>query len=525
LIETKEKVKKNTAYRRSVSTLILMIATLLSAMLGLFRNVVFAAQFGTGEEIAAYNAAFRVPDMLFLVFMGGALGSSVIPVFSGFLSKNQPELAWRLANAVINWAMSALFGTAIVAFIFAPQIVQWILVPNFTPAQQELTVNLVRLLLIQPLLIGLGALAQTLLNGMEHFLVPAIAPIIYNVCIIVAAILLGGRMGVSGIVIGVIVGAVLYLAIQIPVLIQSGFRWKPTLDKSAPGLGAVLKAIGPRLIGQAALQINFIIITGLASSNPAYVSTITYAFQVFVLPNQIFAWSVAIVAFPQFSKQWAIGNIEAFKTNLTTSIREILFFIVPSCLGLALLALPIIRSLFELGNFDRQSTELVSYTLALFSIGLVGYAMTEICTRAFFAMQNTRTPVSIALLTIVLNVVLCNLLFNSIGFGGLALSVALTNTLEMLLLIIFLRRRLGVLDPDGKLWLAIFKIMLAADVMATFLVFVTALLREPLNNLNKFALIFLTAIIIGIAALIYGGVAYLLKIEELQKALRRFIKR
>jgi putative peptidoglycan lipid II flippase len=525
LIETKEKPKKNTAYRRSVSTLILMLATLLSAVLGLFRNVVFAAKFGTGDEISAYNAAFRIPDMLFLVFMGGALGSSLIPVFSGYMGKNQSDLAWRLANAVINWAMAAMLSTSIVVFIFAPQLVKWVLVPEFSPAQQELTTNLVRFLLIQPLLIGLGALCQNILNGVEHFLTPALAPLIYNVCIIVAAILFGDSLGVSGLVIGVLVGAALYIAIQVPVLIRVGFRWKPTLDKSAPGLGMVLKALAPRLIGQAAVQINFIVITNLASSDPATVAAITYAFQIFILPNSIFAWSVAIVAFPQFSKQWASGNLTGFKNNFTISVREILFFAIPASLGLALLALPIVRSLFEFGKFDQQSTQLVSYALALFSIGLVGYGVTEICTRAFFAMQDTRTPVTIALVSIGLNIVLCNVLFRVMGFGGLPLSVALTNTLEMILLVIFFRRKLGVLDPEGSVWKGIFKMMVAANVMASFLVLAVLGLREPLTNLSKFPLIFLTIFIIGIAALIYAGVAYILKLEELQKAVKRFVRR
>lgn len=525
MIDTKEKPKKTTTYRRSVSTLILMGATLVSAVLGLLRNVVFAAKFGTGEAIDAYYAAFRIPDMLFLVFMGGALGSSLIPVFSGYIGKNESETAWRLANAVLNWAMSAMLATAIVVFIFAPQLVQWVLAPGFSPAQQELTTNLVRLLLVQPLLIGLGALAQNMLNGVEHFLTPALAPIIYNIFIILAALIFGDSLGVTGLVIGVLVGAVMYVVIQLPVLFRKGFRWRPTFDPNVPGLGSVLKALAPRLIGQAAVQINFIIITNLASSDPSTVSAISYAFQVFILPNSIFAWSVAIVAFPQFSKQWATGNLTGFKNNLTISVREILFFAIPASLGLALLAVPIVRSLFELGSFDQESTRLVSYALALFSIGLVGYGITEICTRAFFAMQDTRTPVGIALFTIVLNVILCNILVNPLGYGGLALSVALTNTLEMLLLVVFIRRRLGVIDPEGKVWIGLFKMMVAANVMATFLVVTVTLLREPLNNLSKLPLIFLTLFIIGVAAVIYAGVAYLLKLEELQKALKRFLRR
>jgi len=508
------------------NTLIVMGATLASRVLGLLREAVVAAKFGTSDDYSAYYAAFKIPDALYLLIIGGALGSALIPVFSGFLGKGEAEKAWRLANSVINISFVVLLVAALLAFIFAPQLVSLVIAPNFPPPAKELTANLARMLLIQPLLLGLGGIFMALLNGSEHFLIPALAPIFYNLCIIGGALLLGDRLGVFGLAWGVVTGAAIYLTIQIPALVRMGWRYQPRFDRNAPGSREVLKALGPRLVGQAAFQINFIVITNLASAQPKTLSAIGYAFQILMLPHGLFAMSVAVVSFPAMSRQFGAGDIAGLKLTLVKGMRQIFFFALPASLGLGLLARPIVRSLLEFGTFSEQSTDLVSYALIFFSLGLVAYGIVEIITRAFYAMQDTATPVTIAVLTIGINIGLSLLLLQPLGHGGLALSLAITNTLEMILLLWLISRKLGKLDPDGgQLWLGAFKIALAADFMGCFLLGVNFFLSEPLAKLSKFPLIILTLLIVAIAGAIYAATAWLLKVEELNTVARRFLRR
>jgi putative peptidoglycan lipid II flippase len=203
-------------------------------------------------------------------------------------------------------------------------------------------------------------------------------------------------------------------------------------------------------------------------------------------------------------------------------LRRIYFFALPATLGLGLLATPIVRSLFELGNFDKTSTQMVSYPLVFFSIGLVGYGVTEITTRTFYAMHNTIIPVFAAVITVLSNVALSIVLQRSLGHGGLALSLALTNTLEALILLYLIRRKLGALDTGNGLWLGMLKITLAGDLMGAFLLLAAWLLATPLTDLSKVPLILLTGAIIGVAGAIFGVAAYLLKIEELHSVTARF---
>ena len=512
------------------NTLIVMAATVGSRALGLLRDVLIAAQFGTSGEINAYYAAFRIPDLLYLLIIGGALGSALIPVFSRFLGQGEAEKAWRLANAVINTALVAIVIFSFLIFFIAPQIVRNILAPNLSLEYQELTINLTRLLLLQPLLLGLGGIAMALLNGTEHFLWPALAPLFYNGSIILGALFLAGPFGVYGLVIGVLIGAAIYLVVQLPALLRLGLRYRPKLDFVAPGLSEILKVLGPRLLGQAAFQFNFFVITNLASriGDGSSISALNYAFQLFMLPHGLFALSVATVAFPAMSRFYGAGDMDGLKTTFSRSLRQIIFFAVPASLGLALLARPIVATVYQSGKFGQASTELVSQGLIFFSVGLLAYGVVEIVTRAFYALQDTRTPVIIALLTVGLNLFLSSLLGReeTLKTGGLALSLALATTFEMVALLWLLHRKIGSFTPPGEgLLLPLIKIVLAADFMAAVLWLGLQLVSPLLADANKIIVIILTISLVGLGAAAYGGAALLLGIEELKGAIRRFTRR
>lgn len=509
------------------NTLLLMAATLASRVLGLFREIVLAAQFGTADEAAAYQAAFRIPDTLYLLIIGGALGSALIPVFSGFLGKGETARAWQLANSVVNWALLSLAVVAGITWLFAPFIVDTVLAPGFNPQLTTLTVDLTRLLLVQPFFLGLGGIALALLNSHSRFIWPALAPLVYNLLIIGGALFLTGPFGIFGVVYGVLAGSVLYLAVQLPALFKLGFYWRPGLEQ-AEGFRAVAVALGPRLLGQAAFQLNFFVATNLGSQlvdGSQRVAAFGYAYQLFMLPHGIFALSVATVAFPLMSRQLGANDRAGMKETLTRSLRQIFFFTLPAAMGLGLLSTWIVRTLFEAGKFDTRSTELVSMALFCFSFGLVAYGVVEILTRAFYALQDTFTPVIVALLTVALNFVLSLLLVGPLLHAGLALALALSTTGEMILLWWLLRRKIGPLAPaEGSLLLPVLKIIVAADAMGLALFGATRLIGQWEFG-GKFGVLFQTIGLVAVGACVYALAAYLLKIDELRGAVRRFLRR
>lgn len=521
------------------SALIVMGATLASRLLGVLRESVLAYQFGTSADIGAYRAAFRIPDTLYLLFIGGALGSSLIPVFSSFLGQKESAKAWRLANAVVNYAMVALVIFSGLAWLLAPVLVGQVLAPGFVddPATFQKTVDLSRLLILQPFFLGLGGIALALLNGSEKFFWPAIAPLIYNFSIILGVLFLADPLGIFGVAWGVLIGAVFYFLIQFPALKRAGFYWRPGLPRNVPGARQVMGALGPRLLGQAAFQLNFFVITNLASrlsDGPGKVAALENAYQLFMLPHGIFAISLATVAFPAMSRLVGAGNLSGMVATLGSSLRQVLFLTLPASVGLALLAEPIVKTILASGQFNQRSVELVSFALVCFSFGLVGYGVVEILTRAFYAMQDTITPVAITILTVALNTGLSILLLRPLEHGGLALALALSTTLEMGLLALLLHRKIHtfMVASARAALLSMSRIILAAALMGAVLLVLRFLFATPLDNANvqsqigaKLFVVFLTGIMIILGGAVYGITAYLLRVEELQTVVRRFIRR
>ncbi|HEX2100977.1 MAG TPA: lipid II flippase MurJ, partial [Candidatus Synoicihabitans sp.] len=232
--------------------------------MGLVREIVLARQFGTSEAFSAYVSAFRIPDLLFLVIMAGAFGSAFIPVFSGFLGNGEDEAAWKLASVILNVSGVLVILTAVAAWIFAPELVRYVVAPGASSSAQQITVDCMRLLLLSPVFLGFGIAAKGILEGQDLFTLPAIAPIVYNAATILGAIVLGPRIGVYGVALGVVAGAIGFLLLEIPGLVRSGMRYSFSFDPRTPGVGEVALLLAPRLIGQAAFQLNFIAVTNLA---------------------------------------------------------------------------------------------------------------------------------------------------------------------------------------------------------------------------------------------------------------------
>ncbi len=486
-----------------------MAAFVLSNLVGLARQIVVSQAFGTSAAIDAYNAASRLPDLLFNLVAGGALGSAFIPTFTGFLAQGKRERAWRLASAIANLVVLVLTATAILAWVLAPFIVRHLLAPGFTPAQQALTVSLLRILLLSPIIFGLSGLLMGILNAHQHFLLPALAPTMYWLGMIFGVLVWSPRYGIYGLAWGAVLGATLHLAVQIPGLIRlPGRRYLPTLSLHDPAVREVGRLMAPRVLGVAIVQLNFWVNVVLASAQPeGSLTAIQIAWAVMTMPQVVIAQAIAIAALPTFSAQVARGEMDAMRRSLAATLRGVVFLSLPAAVGLILLRKPVVAVLFQRGAFDAHSTELVAWALLWYAAGLVAHSVVEIVSRAFYAFHDTKTPVLVGSVAMGLNLVFSVgfvALFRAIGWmphGGLALANSLATTLEMFGLLVLMRRRLQGLQGRETLT------GLAQAILATAAM--TAVLLVGLHGLASRGSLVQIALLIPLGALVYGVALWL----------------
>ena len=447
------------------AALLVMVFFVLSRVTGLVRDMVIAAEFDLGAALDAYQAAFRIPDLLFELVAGGALGSAFIPTFAGYLAREDERGAWLLFSRVLNWITLILVVLAALAALFAPQIVATIIGPEFPPDQQILTAQLMRWLLLSTVIFGASGLIMGALNAMQHFLLPAVAPVIRNVAIILAALFLAPRYGVQGLVVGAILGAVGHLLVQIPILPRFGARYTPSLTWRDPGVIEVARLMGPRVLGLFFVHLNFIVNTALASGLAAgSLSALTYAWRLMLLPLGIFAQAIGVAAFPTFAAQVAAGEHGELRRGFGLILRTIFFITLPAAAGLIVLGSPLVQILYERGQFTAQSTQAVVYALQFYALGLVFHAGVEIIVRAYYALHDTMTPVIVGVGAMLLNIVLSLWWVRLLSYGGLALANSVATAIEMLVLIWLLRPRLGGLDL-GQLLPSVSRSAVATGIM------------------------------------------------------------
>lgn len=443
------------------NTLIVAAGYMLSRVLGLLREIILTSQFGTSTELGAFRATFPIIDMVYLVIAGGALGSAFIPVFAGLIAEKKAEAAWRLASGILNIAFVAMLLACIALGLLAEPIVALSVGRGFDAQARELTVLLLRLMLLQPILLGLGGISKATLESFDRFSLPALGANLYNIGIILGA-LLAPWLGIFGPVLGITVGALLFVLVQLPGLRDIGVQYSFKAGLRTAGVQEVGRLIGPRLFGQAVWQINMTAITSFASLlGAAAVAANGTAQQLMLLPHGLLALSVGTVIFPQLARAHALGDTAMVREGALRAIRTVLFLGLPASILLGMLSVPIVQLLFQRGNFDAASTELTSQALSFYMFGLAGFVASEIAVRSFYAMKDTRTPVIIAVIAVITNIGLA-WLFSTRGTGlrGLAMAFSIANTLEAVLLLAVFGQRLGGLGRD--FWLALGKMGIAS---------------------------------------------------------------
>jgi putative peptidoglycan lipid II flippase len=436
----------------AIATAIVGIGFLGSRLLGLFRTVAIAAIFGTSPELSAYWVAFRIPDLIFQVLAGATLASAFIPTFSRAFAREGEEAAWRLASSVVNLIFIATLGLAVLGLLFAPLIIP-LIAPGLgddvgrAGELQDLAVELTRIMMLSPILFALSGMFTGILNGRKHFLLPSLAPMLYNLAIMFAAVALSKPFGVHGLAIGVVLGAGLHLAIQVPGLVDIGMRWAPIADWRDRAVREVGRLMVPRTIGLAAAQVNFLITTFFASriSHDA-INALNYAFLLVMLPLGLFGMSVATAIFPTLAEHAAEERHDVLHSTLAQTLRVTMFLIIPASLGLVLIREPLVALLFEHGEFDAAATAVTASALLFYCIGLWAQAGVEVLSRGFYALSDTATPVKAAVFAMVINLVLSPILGDLMGFEGLALALSLAAIAEAVLLYLLLREVIGPLE-------------------------------------------------------------------------------
>jgi putative peptidoglycan lipid II flippase len=477
--------------------------------------VVLAGTFGAAGELDSFYAAFRIPDLIFQLVAAGALSSALIPIVTGLLATDEADRAWRVVSTVITLMLGALAILAVILAILAPAIVP-LITPGFTPEQTDRTVDLTRIMLASPVLLALGAVATSVLNAQGRFAAAALAPVMYNLAIIGGALILAPSMGVTGLAVGVVAGSALHLAIQLRPLLRTGFRYQPRVALEDPSARQALLLMAPRALGMGASQITFVVATTLASGlGEGAITAFNFAFTLLQIPIGVIGVPLGVVVFPSLARDLARGAVGDYLRLVTRSVRLLLFVMIPIAgLGMVLRR-EMVTLMFGYGRFDDRAITMTADTLFYFLLGLAAHASIAVLARAFYAGQDTRTPVAVAILAVAINSSLAVLLAGPLGLPGLALAIAIAAWIEAIILLLLLRRR----QPD--LGLLQIGVMAATSVAATAIAAGLAYLANQATagivggDPPRLLLLVQAVVATAVGGAAYLGIARALRIPEL----------
>ena len=506
-------------------------ATLTSRILGLVREQVLAALFGAGDQMDAYFVAFRIPNLVRDLFAEGAMSAAFVPTFTRHLTLHGKQDAWRLGNNVLNALLLVTGVTVALGMVFVRPLVS-LYAHNFesVPGKLELTTQLARVMMPFLTLAAIAAAVMGMLNSLRHYFLPALAPATFNIIAIAFALFLTPVMPALGlprimaVAVAVTVGGLTQIGLQWPSLHREGFRYRPVLDFTDPGLRRVLLLMGPGTIGLAATQLNLFVSTLLASNQgTGAVSWLQYAFRIMYLPLGLFGVSIATVVLPAAARHAAVKDTAAIRDTVRRGLSLMLFVNIPAACGLLLLSTEIVRLLLERGHFTPADTTATAAALRLYAVGLVGYSTTRIASPVFYALGRSRVPVALSMVSVTVNFVLSLLLVRVLGFTGLALSTSIAALVNASMCVALLR---GPLNGVGgrALMFSLGKVLVASAAMIAAVTLTRWALPSSATHVGTLrqAGSLLMMIAVGVAALM--GSAHLLRIEELDvvaSAIRR----
>lgn len=442
---------------------VILAISIIGRLLGFVREQVIAARFGTSMFTDAYIMAFTLPNLIYVI-IGGALATALIPVFTEIMAKSGKETASRMSSTIIN---SSLLGILLLCAlgIWAAPVLVAIIAPGFSGEISQLTIKLSRIMFPCILFMALSLLLGGILNSLKNFAVPASTSVAFSVLIIAAVYLLVPVWGVYGLAVGTLAATLAQVLIQLPALKKMGVNYYREIDFSHPGVLRVWELMAPAMVGISINQLYITIDRILASSLvTGSISALNFASRLMFLPYNLFVAAINTAVFPTLSEQAAQQDYFAMGKTTVFGLNLIAFFTIPAAVGLFVLAEPLVRLLFEHGAFDSRSTQMTVFALNFYLIGLYSQGAYNIMNRTFFALQDTKTPVKIGLLTVFINLICSLLLIGPLAHGGLALGTSIAATCNMVVVYFLLRRRLTSL-PEKQLFSTLGKIILASVLM------------------------------------------------------------
>ncbi len=504
------------------AAIILAIASFASRLMGVFRDRIFAHYFGAGNILDTYYAAFRIPDLVYNLLIVGALTAGFIPVFMELLTKDKEE-AWNVANAIINILGLFLLIACTILFIFTPQFMHWI-VPGFSNEKLRTTIVLTRIMFLSPIILGISSVVSGVLQCFRSFFIYALTPILYNTGIIIGAIFFVPIWGINGLAYGVILGAILHLIIQLPTFFQHGFHYKPMLLLKNKHVRKIASMTIPSTLGLATNQLNLTGIMVLASTLGAgSIAVYNLANNLQYAPVGIIGISFALAAFPTLSQFVSEGKLDAMINHFIRTVRQILFFIIPLTIILLLLRAQIVRVLLGTGQFTWTDTIETANTLAFFSLSLFAQSLIPMIVRVFYSVQDIWTPLWGNLAGAVITILLALYLKNILGISGIALSYSIAMVIQLIILWLLLRKKIGSLK-EGKIFILLAKISIAAVLMAFTIQGGKIFLGQYVNMTRLWGIAIQGIVSATVGLIVYGLVLRLMKLEEMS-ALQQTLKK
>ncbi|OGE14868.1 murein biosynthesis integral membrane protein MurJ [Candidatus Daviesbacteria bacterium RIFCSPHIGHO2_12_FULL_37_11] len=508
-------------YQRQTSILssavIIMATVVLSKILGLIRDRLLVHTFPP-DTVAIFFAAFRLPDLIFQLIIFGALSVAFIPVFTEYLEKKDRKEAFELAQSVLNLAILILFALTVIVFIFADPLTN-LIVPGFNVYQKAQVAQLTRIILVGQLILTVGSFFIGILQSFQRFIIPALAGVFYNLGIIIGILFLSKPLWILGPAVGVIIGSVLHVLVQLPLVLSMGFKFSLNFSLFHPGVKEITKLMSFRTIGLAAEQINETVGLILASLiGAASVTYLTFAQHLQIVPVGLFGATLAQAALPVLSSEKSRGRMDEFKATLLTTLHQILFLALPAAAILIILRIPSVRLVFGASEFNWEATVLTGRTLGLMSVGLAAQAVSLLLVRGFYAIKDTRTPVFVSLVVVFVNIILSfyfvRVLLLDVWSLGLAFSISAI--LSGLLLFWTLHFKIGGFDLK-EVFIPLSKMLMATIIMGASLYIPVKLLDQVIFDTTRTVnLLILTGLASVFALSIYIFLVWFMGVRELE---------
>jgi putative peptidoglycan lipid II flippase len=491
--------------------------------ISLLQTVLIARTFGVSAEYDAFVAANRLPEVIFNLIAGGAIAFAFIPVFTGLLAQKQSAQAWKTASHVVNNIFALTAVASLAAFIFAPSLMSSAIAPGLAPENQRQSAEMMRILLLGTLIFSLSGVSMGILQSHNRFLLPALAPILYDVGILIGVIVLLPSMGIYGLAWGAVLGAAMHLGVQLPGLARIGLRWAPEFGWRDANLRQIVVLFLPRAADLALISLSTIILTNLLTRlGTGATSAFDWGWRLMQIPQTLIGTAMGIVIFPTLAALSTLGDTDGKRSAMSGALRFILVATIPSAVLLLTAGRPLL-SLLEGGAFDAEASGLVFIALQFFCIGIIVHSMLEVIARSFYADKDTLTPLLVAAGGAAINIGVA-LVFSGVltgdvrpeNVGWLALSNTLGVAFEVAALGYMLRRRWAGIEGQSLLR-AVLKTLVASALMGAAVLGVEAAFRAAgLAERGALWTIIMLAVCAAAAAVVFVGAAWLLRMEEVR---------